>query len=144
MARRGYTRVRRCAEEGCREVSHVHYEYKRDWADAVRREAGQPPWKCLKHDKPDVVLSPTNRERTGVLLCEQKDYGRFWKEDGRTGSGFVSGAGFRAWADDFPPGTELIITVQAVLPEDYQPPEPPPAPPLPSLAERFGAQDLDR
>lgn len=144
MTRRGYTRTRRCAEEGCREVSFINYEYKRDYADAVRREAGQSPWKCLKHDKPDVVMSPRNRERTGVLLCEQRDYGRYWQEEGRSGTGYVYGAGFRAWAEDFPPGTELIITVQAILPEGYEPPAPPRPPSAIDKLLVADAVDLDR
>lgn len=151
MARRGYTRTRRCAEEGCRETSLTHYEYKRDYAEAVRREAGQQPWKCSRHAKPEEVLSPTNLEVTYVSepsWDQLSDHtgqliGRYW---GR--SGYVYGPGFRAWAKDFPAGTQLVITARAVLPEGYEPPPPaaPPEPPaLPSLAERFGAdaKDLD-
>lgn len=148
MARRGHTRTRRCAEEGCREVSHVHYEYKRDWTDAVRREAGKP-WKCSRHDDPDRVLSLTNLEVTYVSEPSVEKFsgytgnsiGMYWGS-----SGYQWGPGFRAWAKDFPAGTQLVVTTRVVLPEGYEPPAPPPAPPPPSLVERFGvdAQDLDR
>ncbi|AYD83936.1 hypothetical protein SEA_GETALONG_76 [Gordonia phage Getalong] len=39
-------------------------------------------------------------------------YGKFWARHG-----FVTGPGFKAWADDFPAGTTLIVTAEVVLPE---------------------------
>lgn len=38
-------------------------------------------------------------------------YGKFWEHQG-----LVTGPGFKAWADDFPEGTTLVVTVEAVLP----------------------------
>lgn len=127
MSRRGYDRRRQCGQEGCREVSFVHYDLQRDYKEAVQRERGRPPWMCSRHDKPHEVLSVHNVECVGMHVCEQKDYGRFWQdEEGRTGSGFNYGPGFKAWAKDFPPGTKLIVTARIELPESYTPP--PPAP----------------
>lgn len=39
--------------------------------------------------------------------------GLFWDD----GSGFTHGTGYKAYADDFPPGTRLIITARIELPE---------------------------
>lgn len=127
MPRRGYDRRRRCAHEGCREWSIVNYEYKRDYADAVRREKGQPPWRCTRHAKPEEVLSEHNLERSTELISDQLDHGRFWGSHG-----FIYGPGFKVWAKDFPPGTTLVITARIVLPDGYTPtpmPEGPPAQP---------------
>lgn len=116
MARRGYDRMRRCAVGGCREVSITNYEYKRDYTEAVQREAGKP-WHCTRHTKPDEVLSASNTERTATVVagtCDGKYSFLTWEGDG---SGFIYGPGFRAWAQDFPAGTKLTITAKITLPD---------------------------
>jgi len=43
--------------------------------------------------------------------------GLFWHGPGFLTSAFAHGPGFKAFADDFPPGTRLRVTVEIVPPE---------------------------
>ncbi|MEH3142502.1 MAG: hypothetical protein PGN37_20485 [Mycobacterium kyogaense] len=123
MSRRGYDRRRVCAEDGCREVTITNYEFKRDYADAARREKSQPPWKCLRHSRPREVLSTTNRATVGVLECVESEYGsRFWHNGERSTTGWEHGPGFMAWAKDFPVGTKLVVSTDIELPDGFTPP----------------------
>jgi hypothetical protein len=73
-------------------------------------------WFCVRHTNSDEVLSPANRVRT--IEWENLDgpgEKRYWGVD-RPGSGFMSGPGFKAYADDFPPGTKVRVTAELILP----------------------------
>lgn len=123
MARK--TLTRRCTEPACRETSFVEYTSQRELAGIARE------WKCSRHLAPEEVLSPANRERTAVLVCtplyskpdrwqsEPKLIGSFWRREGESsGSGYVSGPGYKAHAADFPLGTRLVVSVRVELPEE--------------------------
>lgn len=143
MPRRRYDRRRKCAHDGCREWSITNYELKRDYVDAVRREKGQPLWRCLRHSRPEQVLGVHNPEVTAECgRVASEGYGTpMW--EGAYRGGWATGPGFMAWAEDFPPGTRLTITAAITLPDGY---EPPPLPPEPPPEARFvtDAVDLDR
>lgn len=120
MSRRKYTLRWSCAEEGCREFDFSEVSYKADYIDAQRRQRANP-WKCLRHDHPEAVLSPTNRERTFVITSGKSERhphldNLFWDRPFTTG--FTSGPGFKAYADDFPEGTKIIVTTRVELPEE--------------------------
>jgi hypothetical protein len=140
MARRGVDRRRVCAEDGCREVSITRYELKRDYAEAVRREKDQPPWKCLKHAEPDKVLSVHNREIVYITEPSRELFSERYPDIShgiRWGtSGTMYGPGFRAWAEDLPLGTQVVVTAQLIFPAGYQPPPAPDAPADPVPAPR--------
>jgi len=146
MARRGYDRRRGCAEDGCREVRITNYGYKRDYADAVRREKAQPPWKCLRHSRPEQVLGVHNLEVISECGRVQSEGYGTPRWEGAYHGGWATGPGFMAWAEDFPLGTRLIITARIELPAGYTPPEPPPSPQAPAPEQRFATDvvDLDR
>lgn len=111
MSRRGYTLRWTCAHEGCREQYYSVVDYKADYQAAWKRQS-EKPWRCLRHDGRGDVLSPTNTcVRTEVPMTVMY-HRQFWDRHG-----FVHGPGFKAWADDFPEGTTLIVTAEAVLPE---------------------------
>lgn len=84
--------------------------------DSVREanasEKRRREWKCIRHLNPDDVLSIENRAVSTEFTNEQSDIGRFW--NGR--NGFIHGPGFKAFAEDFPPGTKIIVNVQVTLP----------------------------
>lgn len=66
-----------------------------------------------------LEVAPRYRDVDGQSLY----VGRFWGMPGTVGTrGVVSGPGFRALADEFQPGTRLIVTARLELPE----PEPAP------------------
>ncbi|MEU1800838.1 hypothetical protein [Streptomyces sp. NPDC019937] len=124
--RRTLTRV--CTHAGCAERGFVEYTSRRD-LEHISRD-----WKCLRHSKPNEVLSAGNPETTAVLTLHPsyidgyrhgdppRLLGFFWGPEGaeKGSSGVESGPGFRAIAADFPPGTRLIITARIELPEEQQ------------------------
>jgi hypothetical protein len=76
------------------------------------------PWRCLRHSKTGVTMSPT--ERVHIFEAEARKSDRYPKLDQLfwdNHSGFAHGPGFRAWANDFPPGTTLRVTAEIILPE---------------------------
>lgn len=103
-----------CSYEGCKEVAHYNYDTRKDMVAASKfRDA----WTCSRHSAPDEVLSIGNPVLSKTMVAEKSKYPNldslFW-----AGSwGFTHGPGFKAWADDFPEGTKLVVTAQIVLPE---------------------------
>lgn len=118
MSRREYTIRFKCAEDGCGEWYYGVAASRRDEAD-TRAWYAKRPWRCVRHAKPDEVLSADNLERVTVRVSgKSKRYPNlpdlFWDD----GSGFEYGPGFKAYAKDFPPGTRLIVTARIELPEN--------------------------
>jgi len=84
--------------------------------------------------QPSEVLSPDNPQTTTVLELhpkyltdrytrESRFLGYFWGPEGtpdKAHHGIESGPGFQATADNFPPGTKLIVTARVVLPDTDQ------------------------
>lgn len=130
MSRREYTIRFKCAEGGCGEWYYSVAPTRREETE-TRAWYAKRPWRCTRHTKPDEVLTPDNPERSTVLVAgrvrqspTRRDpdpgyiSGLYWLEgDATTGSGFRYGPGFKAFADDFPPGTRLIVTARIELPE---------------------------
>lgn len=141
MSRREYVGEWPCGEAGCRERARIVYDLQRGYAEASRRYA-RNPWRCTRHTNPETVLG---RDRLTIQAAATasrvkwsgyeaalaryvpdgrssppKEYldGLFWVGAGMS-SGFTFGPGFKAFADDFPEGTELVITVEAVLPDAH-------------------------
>jgi hypothetical protein len=105
-----------CAHEGCTDGITYSYASVRE-----RREAdvyyAKRPYRCIRHAKPNEVLSPKDLERTtefvngrSITYPELDDL--FWND----GGSFEYGPGFKAFAKDFPIGTKLIITARIELP----------------------------
>ncbi|WP_280393096.1 hypothetical protein [Nocardia wallacei] len=111
MSRREYTIRFKCAEDGCGEWYYSVAPTRREEAE-TRSYYAKRPWRCTRHTKPDEVLTPDNPERRTEITVEAKQFGHSWGY-----SGLVSGPGFKAFADDFPPGTRLIVTARIELPE---------------------------
>ena len=113
MSRREWTFTGVCGHEGCTERFTYRYPTRRDLVSSYEvKNYSDGRWRCIRHARPDEVLSATNLATTHELVNEQKSYGRFF---GNFGS--VSGPGFKAFANDFPAGTKIIVTTQVVLPE---------------------------
>lgn len=113
-----YTHVH-CAYVGCAEQGHYSFNSQREKRES---SAGKKPWFCVRHTNPESVLSANNPEIITILFASKsKRYpdltGLFWSD----GSGFTHGDGYKAYADDFPPGTKLIVTARIELPEIPKP-----------------------
>ena len=130
MARRPHTLRRTCTTVGCTETSLMEFDTLRERADYDKRNG--TGWLCVRHDKPNEVLSADNPATEQVLtasvvLAEVRRgelrplSGLFWQAEGeRPRSGLLFGPGFRAFAGDFPEGTRLVVSARIELP-DTQP-----------------------
>lgn len=120
MSRREYRHTVRCAEKPCPEYSFRVYETRADERAGLERQR-KHPWRCTRHDKPHEVLRPDNTavQHTPIATAKDNIPGcLYWiPEGGTTGSGFAHGPGFKAHADDFPPGTWLVVTAYVETPE---------------------------
>lgn len=118
MSRRRWPLRAPCRHPGCGERSNFEFDSKRDLDGYIKHH---PQWACVRHTDAEEVLSAGNRQRTAVLVAT--DVGiqgwLFWVPEGQTrgGSGFSFGPGYKAFAQDFPAGTRLIITARVELPE---------------------------
>lgn len=111
-----------CADDGCQESAFWDFSSQRERREHCQREQGRP-WRCTRHSKPNEVLTPSNPTRQVVLTAEKSRRfpnltKLFWREAGAAdvGSGFTFGPGFKAFADDFPEGTRLVITLTIAAP----------------------------
>ena len=112
MSRREYTIRLVCAYEGCRESTYTTASTRREEAE-TRATYRKNPYRCYRHSRPDEVLSVDNPVRHTIVVSEGKPYGNFWDRQG-----LVSGPGFKAICNDFPPGTKLIVTARIELPSE--------------------------
>lgn len=109
---------KKCAHEGCKEVGWFRFDTRREYTEWYKRR-GNKPWLCVRHTRPDDVLSAENLKRETVLISEKsKNYPHlpdlFWGGS----SVFCYGDGFKAYARDFPEGTKLKITAEIILPDN--------------------------
>ena len=112
MARREWPLRFVCSEEGCTESANYRYSTRRDLMESFElKHYSNGRWRCIRHARPNEVLSANNPETQAELTVEQKDYGRFFGN-----VGFVSGPGFKAFAEDFPAGAKIVVTATLVLP----------------------------
>lgn len=112
MAKREWTLSFPCGHEGCQERSRWSYQTKRDLVESFeQKHYSGGRWRCIRHTKPNEVLSPENPETRAELVVEQKPYGRYFGN-----FGFVSGPGFKVFASDLPEGAKVIVTATLVLP----------------------------
>jgi len=109
--KRKWTSTLKCAHEGCSEYARYEYDTRSEYLEASKRRVSRPAWTCIRHTNPEELLSPTNLETTFESISTEKSYGKFWGSNG-----FVHGNGYKAYADDFPVGTKLIVTARIVLP----------------------------
>ncbi len=105
-----------CGHDGCGESSFYGYRNRKGVIE-LQEKYGSGKWKCIRHSNPDLMLSVENLKNEKVLTSgKSKKYpnldGTFWDD----GSGFIAGPGFRAYSDDFPSGTKIVITAEIILP----------------------------
>ena len=107
---------RKCDEPGCTHHDLFEAVSANDKAETMRR-----PNFCLRHSgrsvtiTPPLVVSSLTFTASRSPGCGEK---LFWRNE-RTGqieSGFASGFGFQAWADEFQEGASIRVTVQVSAP----------------------------
>lgn len=118
MARREWTLRKQCTHYGCTEFSCFRYDTQRELRESSYQSK---PWTCTRHTNAEKLLTLENMVRETVVINAAGPAGKlYWMEGERMNSGFIYGAGFKAFADDFPPGTRLIITARVETPEDQE------------------------
>jgi hypothetical protein len=116
MARREWPLRFTCKHPGCSETATYRYPTLRERTESaeLRWYGGGKGWLCIRHAKPEDVLSADNPEtRKEIEVRRSESGGNFFGS-----SGFLSGPGFKAWADDFPPGARLIVTARIEMPAE--------------------------
>lgn len=131
----------RCGHQGCTES--VLYGYSnRESAKRLDASYGNGRARCVRHTKPDEVLTLDNRKRsiTRTLVLHTiggtssslwpsrehgppKPLGNFWKSsETDSGNGFAYGDGWKAWGRDFPAGTRIVVRVEveAIVPDETE------------------------
>jgi hypothetical protein len=106
-----------CGHEGCHESGFFCYDNRKECLE-LQSKYGQGKWRCVRHTCPNEVLSKENLKTQKIVVSgkskkypELKEF--FWDDS----SGFIYGTGYRAFANDFPEGTKLIVTAEIKLPE---------------------------
>lgn len=116
-----YFHTARCSEEGCKEFSRYEYRTKKERKEHHERLQIRP-WRCVRHDSPDSVLRKDNLVREFELIngksIKYPDLqGLFWL-GGTLESGFTYGYDWKAFANDFPPGTKIRGRIEVILPNE--------------------------
>jgi hypothetical protein len=104
-----------CGHEGCTEYTFwdvIDQQHR----ISLDQHFGAGKYRCVRHSQPDQVLSAESRILTHEITSRQEPSGRYFGH-----SGFVSGPGFKVFAEDFPPGTTLRVTAEIVLPSETAP-----------------------
>lgn len=112
MPRRAWPLVVTCTYQGCTASARYEFATLRE-LDRSHEMKNRASYRCSRHSDPESVLSADNLHRSITLTNEQRPYGRFFGP-----SGFVHGPGFKAYAEDFPIGTEITITATVKLPKE--------------------------
>jgi hypothetical protein len=105
----------KCKVDGCNEWKHVETENQKEHAELYRKYYKE--WLCTRHSNVDELLTALNRKTvTTIIASKSIKYPHltelFWGDR----SGFIYGTGYKAFANDFPEGTKLIVTAEIVLP----------------------------
>lgn len=119
MARREYSHSPQCVHDGCPERANYYFETQSERRQQVASLEARGGWRCVRHTRPEEVLSINQTVRETVLESYELSHGRYFRPEHTEagGSGFQHGPGFKAYANDFPPGTRLIVTARVELPE---------------------------
>lgn len=116
---RQWTLRKPCVHPGCTEVARYTYDTRREMVESFE---SRHDYRCVRHASPGEVLALDNPQTECVMVSRKSVAGvdkLFWSEPSR--SGFTYGNGYKAYADDFPEGTRLIVTARIELPTEPKP-----------------------
>lgn len=116
MSKREWPLRKTCAHPGCGETKTWRYSTQRDLRESYELKH---EYRCVRHTKPDEVLSASNLQVEWSAVSAATIPGlpdRFWGH-----SGFLHGPGFKAFANDFPEGTRLVVVARIEIPDQGAP-----------------------
>lgn len=107
-----------CGQQNCHAITIYEVDNLKEQS-RILREEGHGKWKCIKHSDLEELLNLNRLQTTKIFKAIQSprhpDLTQlFW--NGSFGLQF--GPGFKAFANDFPPGTILKITAEIILPKE--------------------------
>ncbi|NTG00047.1 hypothetical protein G6L30_07925 [Agrobacterium rhizogenes] len=108
-----------CAHPGCADFARYEADNRKHYIE-LERSYGFGKYRCVRHANPDVVLSSENNRTIAELTVFEQPHGLYWGKDKAQG-GFEYGLGYKAFAEDFPPGTILRVTAEVILPAAKEP-----------------------
>ena len=114
MGRRRWPFRYECTHPGCKEMAHHEFATMADLKQQLKW-VPKETWKCTRHTRPSELLSAENKVLVTELTNYQEPHGKFWGTT-RAQTGYMSGPGFKAFAEDFPPGTKIRVTAELILP----------------------------
>lgn len=108
--------ILRCHKPGCTETGFAEYDTQRERMEITSGRAST--WMCGRHMDEHRNLTLESGAKTAVLVATKTEYGQFWYPEGKTtGSGLNRSEAHKAYAEDFPEGTRLVITAYVETPE---------------------------
>lgn len=119
MSRRTYSNRYTCAADGCRDTVQYLYDRRSEQQESLEFHK-RHPYRCTRHSEPEKMLSSEVLTREHVATARRLVDGcadLFWDTEHNK---VARGPGFRAFAGDFPEGTQLIITARIVPPTDEE------------------------
>lgn len=107
-----------CGHTGCGEFARYEADNRKHYIDLSSRY-GNGRWLCTRHSRPNEVLSAENPKTVEELTTLDNNGHLYWGKE-KAWNGFSHGPGFKAFAEDFPPGTLLRVTAEIIFPEARQ------------------------
>ena len=116
MKREYYFNIK-CSHPDCKDYHTYFYDTRKEYKEGLKRNT---KYTCTKHAYPEEYLNIDNLKTEQILICIEKEYGKFWqleKDKGteRCRSGYQYGNGYNAKASDFPTGTILKVNAEIIL-----------------------------
>ena len=105
-----------CSHPGCKEFARYEADTRAHYIELEKRY-GIGKWFCVRHSRPNEVLSADNIKIVDEQTIFVEPYGHFWGKNSSS-NGFAHGPGYKAFAEDFPPGTILRVTAEIILPAE--------------------------
>ena len=117
--RREYTFAKLCADGGCKEAERTVFDTQREYMEHVRFRTHNP-YLCTRHKRPEEVIGVANPVRQITYTVTEDRGDKRWAGP-RNAQSWLGGGldDFQAYADDFPLGTQLTITVALDLPATH-------------------------
>lgn len=106
----------KCGHPNCAEFARYEADNRKHYLD-LEKNYGNGRWRCVRHTDPNSVLSSQNSRIVDEMTVFREPHGLYWGRE-KAWNGFAHGPGFRAFAEDFPPGTILRVTAEVIFPKD--------------------------
>ena len=116
--KRQYRTYRPCGHDGCNDGQYYNHNTRRSQKESRERWAatGDGKYYCSRHHPNGKNLTPESERRvvSRVVKCVHPDADRYpslaQSHTWDSGSGYVYGDNFNAYAEDFPIGATIVIT----------------------------------